>query len=77
MGVAEGLVNEADLGTWFISERLRDGRGEVAKRSECLLFVYVCCILLLRVLYDLFGGRAHGRCCYLLNTYYCRDSAFP
>jgi hypothetical protein len=25
MGVVEGLVNEADFGTWFISERLRDG----------------------------------------------------
>jgi hypothetical protein len=59
-GVAVGLVNEANLGTWFISERLRDG-GHLFLAGKNLIFVWVCCIFLLRVFCDLLGGRAHGR----------------
>jgi hypothetical protein len=57
MGVAIGLVNDANLGTWFISERLRDGdhlflAGRLLDAlSACYMYTFV--IFLLRVFCDL------------------------
>jgi hypothetical protein len=63
--VAMGLVNEKQtLGPGLSRkgyEKVLIYFWEVAKRSMCLLFVYICCIFLLRVICDLLGCRVHGR----------------
>jgi hypothetical protein len=64
--VAVGLVNEAKLGTWFISERLRDGgylflAGKLLAPPSARYMYTFFCIFLWRVFCDLLGFRAYGR----------------
>lgn len=70
LNVAIGLVKEANLETWFISEMLLGGShsflAERLLNAPSASYLYVSCMFLLIVICDLLGGRAHGRSGYLI-----------